>query len=140
LGDHLAADAEPATGRMHGEVEDVQLGLVQLVDHEADDLFTLLGHHADAVALAQAAKEVFFGPGELEAFLLGLEDFGHVTPDHPPDVDADLFLVRTTRVHQVLLPSPRCARSPLRGCATPPLLVPFDYPQKPTGRVGSSCT
>ena len=93
LGDHLPADARaPAVG-VDGEVEDVQLGLVQLVDHEADDLLAVLGDHADAVALAQAAEEVFLGPGELEALLLGLQDLGHVAADHPADMDADLFLL-----------------------------------------------
>ena len=37
LGDHLPADALPAELGMSGEVEDVELVLVELVDHEADD-------------------------------------------------------------------------------------------------------
>ena len=62
-----AADAAAAVGGVDGEVEDVQLVLVQLVDHEADDLLAVLGDHADAVALAEAAEEIFLGPGVLEA-------------------------------------------------------------------------
>ena len=57
---------------MDGEVQDVQLVLVELIDHEADDFFAVLGHHADAVALTQAAKEVFFVPGVFETELFGL--------------------------------------------------------------------
>jgi len=36
---------------MGREVEDVELVLVQLVDHEADDLLAEFGDHADAIAL-----------------------------------------------------------------------------------------
>src|SRR5438552_1780946 len=82
--------AAPAV-RVDGEVEDVQLVLVQLIDHEADDLFALLSDHADAVALAQTAEEVLLGPGVVEAGLLGLQDLGHVAANHPANVHADLF-------------------------------------------------
>src|SRR5262245_32889651 len=84
---------------MDRKVEDVQLGLVQFVDHEPDDLFALLGDHADAVALAEAAEEIFLGPRVLEALLLGVQDFGHVAPDHPADMHADLFLLRLVSAH-----------------------------------------
>src|SRR5262249_61781222 len=96
-------------GGVDREVEDVQLGLVQLVDHEADHLLALLGHHADAVALPQAAEEVLFRPGILEALLLGLQDFGHVAADHPADVHADLLLLGLVRAHETDT-SPRTAR------------------------------
>src|SRR5207248_9923962 len=89
------------------------------VDHEADDLLALLGDHADAVPLAEAAKEVLFGPGVLEALLLGLQDLGHVPADHPAYVDADLLLLGLVRAHTDTSPR-HGARSPLRGCATPP--------------------
>ena len=104
------ADPDPPAVRGDGEVEDVQLGLVQLVDHEADDPLAVLGHHADAVPLPQAAEEVFLGPGELEALLLGPQDLRHVPADHPADVDADLFLRwRTTRAHRrTPPPAARC--------------------------------
>src|SRR5262249_26764481 len=109
-----------AAGRVDGEVEDVQLGLVQLVDHEADHLLALLGHHADAVALAQAAQEVFLGPRVLEAILLGLQDFRHVPADHPADVDPNLIQLLTAGTHPPLLFSPRDgAQGPLRGYPNP---------------------
>src|SRR5579883_3176879 len=99
LGDHLRADAKTAEAGIDGEIEDVQLVLVQLVNHEADHLFTLLGHHADAVALTQAAQEIFFGPGILKALLLRLQDLRHVPADHPADMDTNLFLFRAVRTH-----------------------------------------
>ena len=40
-----------------GEVQDVELVLVQLVDHEPDDPFAVLGDHADAVALAEQRRK-----------------------------------------------------------------------------------
>ena len=86
-----------------GEVEDVELVLVELVDHEADDFFAVLRDHADAVALTEAAEEVFFRPGELEAGRLDVENFGHVPADHPADVNAHLFLLGPSRVHHSLL-------------------------------------
>src|SRR5262249_41245538 len=102
---------------------------------EADDLLAMLGDHADAVALAQAAEEVFLGPGELEALLLGLEDFGHVPPNHPADVDARLFLLRATRAHTDTSPR-RGAGRPLRGHAVWRVFhVPFRGIRK-MGRVG----
>src|SRR5438132_12141382 len=80
---------------------------MQLVDHETDDFFVVLGDHADAVALAQAAEEVFLGPGVVEALLLGRQDFGHVAADHPADVDANLVLQVSSGIHG--------SRPPLRG-------------------------
>ena len=67
------ADAEAADVGGDGEVEDVEPRLVQLVDHEADDPLAVLGDHADAIALAEAAEEVFLAPGELEAGLLDVQ-------------------------------------------------------------------
>jgi hypothetical protein len=71
----------------------VQAGLVQLVNHEADDAFAVLGHHADAVALPQAADEFFLEPGELERAAFDFEDLRHVSADHPADMDTKLRLV-----------------------------------------------
>src|SRR5207249_6731685 len=118
---------------MHGEIQNVQLRLVQFVDHEADDLLALLGDHADAVALAEAAEEVFLGPGELEALLLGLEDLGHVAADHPADVAADLLLLRPVSAHvRPLLFSPATARGvSLRGGATLPRNLRFTFRLRP---------
>jgi len=88
---------------MHGEIENVQLGLVQLVDHEADDFLALLGDHADAVALAQAAEEVLFGPGEFEALRFGLQDFGHVAANYPADMDLEPLFFSLGGGHVFLL-------------------------------------
>ncbi len=98
---------------MHREVEDVQLVLVQLVDHEADDLLALLGHHADAVALAQAAQEILLRPGVFKTLLLRLQHFRHVPTDHPPDMHANLFLLRSVRAHSL-------APLPSEGARPPP--------------------
>ena len=68
LGDHLAADALAAELGMDGEVEDVELVLVQLVDHEADDPLAVLGDHADAVALAEDAEEFLLAPGDTRSW------------------------------------------------------------------------
>jgi hypothetical protein len=67
----------------------VQLVLVQLIDHEADDAFAGFGHHADAVALAQTADEIVFVPRKLEALLLDREHFGHIAADHPTNVNGE---------------------------------------------------
>ena len=67
---------------------------MQFVDHEGDDRVAGLGHHADAVALPQAAGEVFVRPRKLKSFLFDVEHFPHVTSNHPTDVDANLFLLR----------------------------------------------
>jgi hypothetical protein len=64
----------------------VQQVAIQLVDHEADNLFFVFGYHADAVSLAKAADEVVFRPGEFEALRFNIENFGHVSPNHPADM------------------------------------------------------
>src|SRR5215831_12744279 len=99
---------------MDGKIEDVQLVLVQFVNHEPDDFFAMFRDHADTVALAQAPQEIFFRPGVLEAQLLGLQNFGHVATNHPADMHPRLFLVffGSTRVHLPNLPSPRSAKPP----------------------------
>ena len=83
-----------------GEIEHVELVLVQLVDHEADDPLAVLGDHADAVALAQHAEELLLAPGILEARVLDGQDLGHVAADHPADMDADLRLGGRDRAHR----------------------------------------
>jgi hypothetical protein len=77
---------------------------VQLVDHEADDALGVLGHHADAIALPQAADEFFLEPGELEAGSLDVEHLLHIAADHPADVYAELWLVLVLDGHGGLLP------------------------------------
>jgi hypothetical protein len=52
---------------MDGEIEQVQSGTVQFVDHEPHDPLVPLGYHADAIALPQAADKFFLGPWEFEA-------------------------------------------------------------------------
>jgi hypothetical protein len=69
----------------------VQTVLVQLVDHEADDSLVVFGYHADTVALPQAANKVLFGPAELETAVFDLQNFGHVPPDHPADVNTNFL-------------------------------------------------
>src|SRR5258708_30886598 len=93
----------------------MQLGLVQLIDHEADNLFPLLGHHADVIALAKAAQEVFFGPRIIKAALLNLQDLGHIAAYHPTNVDADLLFFGTTRAHFGLLPLASAREAPSVG-------------------------
>jgi len=53
----------------------------------------MFGYHANAIALAQTADELFFEPGELEAPALDFEHFRHVTPYHPTYMNAQLRLV-----------------------------------------------
>ena len=60
------ADAAAAILRGHGEIQQVQPRPMQLIDHEADHAVFVLGDHADAVALPQAANEILFAPGKLE--------------------------------------------------------------------------
>ena len=95
------------------KVQDVQPGLVELVDHEADDALAALGDHADAIALAQATDEVFFKPGELEAVTLDVEHLSHVAADHPPNVNTDLLL--RIGAHRGLLPCRPGVHRALRG-------------------------
>jgi hypothetical protein len=54
----------------------------------------MLGHHADAVPLAQTRKKVFLRPVELEAVSLDIEHFRHVTADHPANLDRERRLLR----------------------------------------------
>ena len=99
LGRHLGAHVEAAPSGMDHEIEDVEFVLVQLVDHEADDFFAVLGHHADAIALSEAAEEIFLILGIFEAKLFGLQDFGHIAPNYPANVYANLFILCSTSVH-----------------------------------------
>src|SRR5690606_5733334 len=90
--DHLPADAAATEFRGNRKVEDVEPRLMELVDHEPDDALAALGDHANAVALPQAADEVFFEPGKFKAAALDVEHLRHVAADHPTNVDADLLL------------------------------------------------
>ena len=54
---NLATHAGPAELGMGGEVEDVKLVLVKLVDHEPDNAFTVFGNHAaTAIEMPQGAR------------------------------------------------------------------------------------
>ena len=83
-------------GVADGEIQQVQSRLVQLIDHEADDAVVVLGHHADAVALPQAANEVLFAPGELESLVFDFQNFGHVATNHPANMNAQLAVDSTS--------------------------------------------
>jgi hypothetical protein len=48
----------------------------------------VLGHHADAIALPQATYEILFEPGKFEAAIFDFQDFWHVSPNHPTNVNA----------------------------------------------------
>jgi hypothetical protein len=63
----------------------------------------VLGDHADAVALPQTREKVFLGPVELEALALNLENFGHVPPDHPADLNTEGLILKLTGAHTGLL-------------------------------------
>src|SRR5262249_16081278 len=127
LADHLHADVHATARGVDGEVEDVQLLLVQLVDHEADDLLALLGHRANAVALPQTAKEVLLRPGILEVLLFGLEHFRYVAADHPADVDAHLLFLCPVHTHSNSSPplSARHAAHSVHERATASRWLPF---------------
>src|SRR6185295_14621539 len=56
-----------------------------------------------AVALAEAAEEIFFGPSELEALPLDLQHLRHVAPDQPTDLDFQRLLLRLSPAHDGLL-------------------------------------
>src|SRR5438876_4676738 len=114
--------------RLDCEIQDVKLGLVKFIDHETHDLFALLSHHADAVTLAKTAKEVFLRPGVIKTFLFRLEYFGHVAPDHPPNMNANLFFLGTSCTHGTDT-SPRHVRAelPIGGCTTLPAYVPNEF-------------
>src|SRR5262249_1946297 len=100
--------------------------LVQLIDHETDHLFALLGNHADAVALSETAEEVLLVPGEFETGLFRLQNLGHITADHPANMDARLFFFRTTRAHERIPPPRLSARNPPHGCTALSACVPIE--------------
>ena len=83
---HVPANSLLLQVRMDSEVEDMQVILVEFIDHEPDDLLVVLGHHADTVSLTQATNEIFFGPGELETAALDFQDVRHIPPDHPANM------------------------------------------------------
>src|SRR5690606_7668518 len=106
--------------RSDGEIENSQRLFVQLVDHEAHNLVVVLGHHANAVSLPQAGKEILFAPGELEAGLLDFEHLGHIPPNEPADLHLHVFTLSLSETHGGLLAvsgicSNRSRRAPRSG-------------------------
>src|SRR5262245_19422378 len=116
----------------------MQLRLVQLIDQKAHGSLALLGDHADAVALAQAAQEVFLCPGKLEALLFRLQDFRHVAPDHPADVNAKLLFIGSVRAHPHSSPFDPVRAAAVSGPAISRLTpgcspIAADIPSQPVG-------
>ncbi len=102
FGDHLAADAPALVVFRHDEIQHVDAGFMEFINHEPHHPIVVLGDHADTIALPQTIDEVVFEPGKLETLFFDGEDFGHIASNHPADVDADfLFLVG---MHAGLLP------------------------------------
>jgi hypothetical protein len=62
----------------------------------------VFSNHTDAIALPQAAYEIVFGPWKLEAAIFNRQYFGHVSPNHPADMNAEALLFTCT--HRGLLP------------------------------------
>src|SRR5271157_4370350 len=100
LADHLAAHAVASQLRVGGEVEDVDLVAVQLVDHEPDDSITELGNHADAVPLTEDPEELLLAPGILETRMLDGQDLGHVAANHPANMYSSLGQRGRNRAHR----------------------------------------
>src|SRR5208337_1645211 len=100
LADHLAAHAVASQLRVGGEVEDVDLVAVQLVDHEPDDSLTELGNHADAVPLTEDPEELLLAPRILETRMLDGQDLGHVAANHPADMHSDRGRWGRNRAHR----------------------------------------
>jgi hypothetical protein len=82
------------------EIEDVDLIAMELVNHKADDLFAVLGHHPNAIPLPENPEEFFLGPGMLEAGVLNGQDLGHIASDHPANMDPSLGLDEGNRAHR----------------------------------------
>lgn len=89
--DHLPSDANLAELGTHPEVEQMEPGAVEFIDHEPDHPFFVLSNHADAIALAKGLEEILLGPRVIKASAFDGEHFGHVAPDHPADMQFDLF-------------------------------------------------
>ena len=90
---HLTANATMSSTIGHGKVQDMQPRFVKFINHEPQHPFAMLGNHANAIALTEAADEIFFKPGKLEALALDVEHFGHVAANHPADVNSQLLAV-----------------------------------------------
>jgi hypothetical protein len=47
----------------------------------------LFGDHANTIALSQTAEKVLLSPRELKTLSLNLQNFCHITPNQPADLD-----------------------------------------------------
>ena len=60
---------------------------MQFINHKCHHRVCDLCHHPDAVPLPQTACEILIGPGKFKGFSFNLENFSHVSTDHPSHVD-----------------------------------------------------
>ncbi len=109
---HPRADAQTAVRTEHGEVEHVELRAMKLVNHEGDDRVGHFGHHADAVALPEAVREILFGPWKLERLSFDGHHFLHVAPDHPANMHTQRISLKGghavgLRLNECCCPYPR---------------------------------
>jgi hypothetical protein len=72
----------------------------------------VFGDHADAISLSQAAEEIFFGPSELEALAFDVQDFGHIAPNQPTNLDLQRLLRGMNPTHDGLLAMRIVVRNP----------------------------
>jgi hypothetical protein len=80
----------------------VEAVAMQFVNHEPRDTLFMLGHHANAIALAQTTDEIIFRPWEFETLALDRQNLLHIAPDHPSNVHANVLF--THGMHRGLLP------------------------------------
>ncbi len=89
--DHLPTDPDfPELGG-DPKVEQVESGAVEFINHEPDHPFLVFGDHADAISLTKGLEEILLGPRVVKAAAFDGENFGHVPPDHPADMQFDLI-------------------------------------------------
>ncbi len=89
--DHLTADADLAELGADPKVEQMEPRAVEFINHEPNHPFFVLSDHADAIALSKGLEEILLGPRVIKASAFDGEYFGHVTPDHPADMQFDLI-------------------------------------------------
>jgi hypothetical protein len=87
----LAADADLAELGADPKVEQMEPRAVEFINHEPNHPFFVFSDHADAIALSKGLEEILLGPRVIKASALNGEYFGHVTPDHPADMQFDLI-------------------------------------------------
>lgn len=85
--EHLCPDLAASDVGCDREIEDVDVFLVEFVDHEPDDTVSMLGDHADTISLSKTEDEIVFVPRKPETDVFDIEHFLHVPTNHPPDMD-----------------------------------------------------